>query len=120
MKSPHPNDATVGMNIRIHRIHAKISQTDLGQKLGVTFQQIQKYEKGTNRVGAGRLQMIANVLNVPVSTFFEGIKTPGSARPAVQLLSRRDAIKLAEAFEQIEDLDLRHSIVSLVQTLAKR
>jgi transcriptional regulator with XRE-family HTH domain len=107
------------MNIRIHRIHAKISQTDLGQKLGVTFQQIQKYEKGTNRVGAGRLQMIANVLNVPVSTFFEGIKTPGSLRAPAQLLGKRDAIKLLEAFEKVEEARVRQSIVSLVQSLSK-
>jgi transcriptional regulator with XRE-family HTH domain len=120
MKSPHPNDAIVGTNIRIHRIHARVSQTDLGKKLGVTFQQVQKYEKGTNRVGAGRLHIIAGILKVPVSAFFEGIKASPNAHTPILLLNRPDAIKLAEAFDKIEDADLRHSIVALVQALAKR
>ncbi len=68
-KTPHLNDVSVGEKIRSRRKHMGISQTELGNKLGVSFQQIQKYEKGSNRVGAGRLQEIANILDVHISFF---------------------------------------------------
>ena len=119
MAAPHPYDVLVGANIRLYRIAANVSQTDLGEQLGVTFQQIQKYEKGTNRVGAGRLFVIATVLKVPVVRFYDGLKTPLNTRAPIQLLSRRDAFRLAEAFDKITNPRLRHALVALVQNLSE-
>src|ERR1051325_8767177 len=72
-KSPDDTDVSVGQRIRSQRLMLGLSQTELGNKLGITFQQIQKYEKGTNRVSAGRLQQIAQLFKMPVSFFFEGV-----------------------------------------------
>ena len=71
-KSPNPTDKHVGSRVRMRRIMLDMSQTDLGNGIGLTFQQVQKYEKGTNRIGADRLQQIARILQVPVAFFFEG------------------------------------------------
>ncbi|MEA2865008.1 MAG: hypothetical protein QOC84_2964, partial [Bradyrhizobium sp.] len=71
-RRPNSTDIQVGEAIRVHRLIAGMSQKDLAERLGVSFQQVQKYEKGTNRIGASRLQQIANILQVPVSFFFEG------------------------------------------------
>jgi transcriptional regulator with XRE-family HTH domain len=119
MAAPHPNDVLVGANIRFLRNAAHMSQIDLGEHLGVTFQQVQKYEKGTNRVGAGRIITLATVLNVPITRFFDGAKTPKNRRPPPQLLGKRDAFRLAEAFEKITSPRQRQSIVALVQTLSE-
>jgi transcriptional regulator with XRE-family HTH domain len=116
-RAPHPNDLIVGQNIRLHRIAAKMAQAELGQKLGVTFQQIQKYEKGANRVGAGRLQVIAEVLDVPVTVFFAGGKRTRGHSP-LELLSETDAFNLAEAFSKIENPAIRRALVALVQNIS--
>jgi transcriptional regulator with XRE-family HTH domain len=116
-RAPHPNDVMVGRSIRLHRIAAKMSQVELGQKLGVTFQQVQKYEKGTNRVGAGRLLTISEVLNVPITTFYRGAKAIRGGHSPLQLLSERDAFNLAEAFSKIENPAIRHALVALVKSL---
>ena len=71
-RKPDPVDIEVGQRIKIQRLAAGLSQTELGESIGVTFQQVQKYEKGANRVGAGRLTQIARCLKIPVNTFFEG------------------------------------------------
>ena len=121
MKLPHPNDVLVGANIRLHRNAARVSQTDLATQLGVTFQQVQKYEKGTNKVGAGRLLIIANLLKVPVGAFYEGAKGAYAHSVApIQLLGKRDAFRLLEAFSKIEDPRLRQSLVALVVHLSER
>jgi transcriptional regulator with XRE-family HTH domain len=119
MSSLHPSDLLVGANIRLHRNAGRVSQTALAEHLGVTFQQIQKYEKGTNRVGAGRLLIIANFLKVPVASFYDGAKVAANIHAPVQLLGQRDAFKLAEAFDKITDKRVRHSIVALVQSLSQ-
>jgi transcriptional regulator with XRE-family HTH domain len=121
MKAPHPNDVLVGANIRVHRMAIRMSQVELGEQLGVTFQQIQKYEKGTNRVGAGRLVTISSVLNVPITSFFEGSKTQthGKQQP-VLLLRRRDAFALAEAFDKITGKHIRQALVAFVVSLSER
>jgi transcriptional regulator with XRE-family HTH domain len=116
-KTPHPNDVIVGQNIRLHRIAAKMAQAELGQKLGVTFQQVQKYEKGMNRVGAGRLQIIAEVLNIPVTAFYGGGKRVRGGHSPLELLSETDAFNLAEAFSKIENPAIRHALVALVKSL---
>jgi transcriptional regulator with XRE-family HTH domain len=104
-----------------------MSQTELGNDIGLTFQQVQKYEKGTNRIGAGRLQEIARILRVPVSFFFEGSPHPPGARHdadgpplptyVTDFLATSDGLALTKAFMQIKDATLRRRIVSLVQEI---
>jgi transcriptional regulator with XRE-family HTH domain len=104
-----------------------MSQEKLGESLGITFQQIQKYEKGTNRIGASRLQNIARVLSVPVSFFFEdapgGESTTGgmaeqSASYVVDFLSSSEGIQLNKAFVRIKDAKLRRKVIDLVRAIA--
>lgn len=105
-----------------------MSQEKLGEQLGITFQQIQKYEKGTNRIGASRLQHIARVLSVPVSFFFEdapggeadasGLAEHESANYVVDFLSSSEGIQLNKAFVQIKDAKLRRKIIDLVRAVA--
>lgn len=126
-KSPNPIDVHVGSRVRLRRMMLGMSQEKLGEALGITFQQIQKYEKGTNRVGASRLQHIATVLKVPVSFFFED--APGSPEEAagfaeqphsyvVDFLSSSEGLALNKAFVKIRDARVRRKIVDLVQTLS--
>lgn len=122
-KSPDPIDVEVGRRIRIERTSRGISQTDLGKKIGVTFQQVQKYEKGLNRVGASRLTMIANVLGVPVATFFGGPQgTEGAAAAAsrmdLEYLVVPGALRLLRAYGQIREAVLRRTIVTFVEKIA--
>jgi len=127
VKRPDPVDVEVGHRIRIERLARGLSQTALANQLGVTFQQVQKYEKGVNRVGAGRLTKIAEVLGVPVSTFFTGkeilesaeAKDSGEASP-LRLLSVNGAFRLLRAYADIEDTDLRRSLVDLVEQISAR
>ncbi len=126
-KKPNPIDVHVGGRIRLRRNMVGMSQEKLGEHLGITFQQIQKYEKGTNRVGASRLQAIASFLEVPVSYFFEG--APGE-RPSegfaedsqtafvVDFLSSTEGLLLNRAFARIGDPKVRRRIIDLVRTLA--
>jgi len=120
-KSPDPIDILVGNNLRILRQRKGLSQTDLGRELGLTFQQIQKYEKGTNRVGAGRLYRMAAFLGVPVSALFDG--APKSSKPEhfespMALLSRSDAVGLMEAFSKVSAPESRRLLVGLARQLA--
>ena len=124
-KRPDPVDVEVGHRIRIERLSRGLSQTALANQLGVTFQQVQKYEKGVNRVGAGRLTKIAEVLGVPVGTFFSGKETLDSdptkeadnASP-LKLLTVSGAFRLLRAYAEIEDGNLRRSIVELVEQIS--
>jgi transcriptional regulator with XRE-family HTH domain len=117
-KSPDSNDKEVGRRIRTRRLICGMSQTTLAEHLGITFQQVQKYEKGTNRVGAGRLQRIAKILGVPVSSFF-GIdaETPQSA--AIQFLDNAYAVRLVQAFSKLEDAQLRKRFVEVLEACAE-
>jgi transcriptional regulator with XRE-family HTH domain len=127
-KVPNPIDRHVGSRVRMRRMMLSMSQEKLGDALGLTFQQVQKYEKGTNRIGASRLQQISNVLQVPVAFFFEGAPdVPGSPRggkdapsPAyvAEFLATTDGLALTKAFMQIEDPKLRRRIVDLVAQIA--
>jgi len=98
-----------------------MSQEALADKIGVSFQQVQKYEKGTNRVGASRLTMIANVLQSPITAFFEGVATAGSRGPKLRspgnLITEPFALRLVEAFSEIEDVNVRRAVVEFVQAL---
>ena len=124
VKRPDPVDVEVGHRIRIERLARGLSQTALANQLGVTFQQVQKYEKGVNRVGAGRLTKIAEVLGVQVGTFFTGKEMlidsdakEGAASP-LKLLTVSGAFRLLRAYADIEDGNLRRSIVDLVERIS--
>jgi len=128
-KIPNPIDKHVGSRVRMRRMMISMSQEKLGENLGITFQQIQKYEKGTNRIGASRMQNISNVLGVPVSFFFDGAPNSGpvgtagfseEASPAYlsDFLSTSDGIALTRAFLKIPDAKVRRRIVDLVEALA--
>ena len=123
-----PIDRHVGSRVRMRRMMIGMSQERLGDALGLTFQQVQKYEKGTNRIGASRLQQIAEILQVPVSYFFEG--APGqtsrsggmgeAASPTYvsDFLATSDGLALSRAFVQIKNSKLRRKIVDLVESIA--
>ncbi len=126
-RKPNPIDIHVGSRVRLRRTMLGMSQEKLGDQLGITFQQVQKYEKGTNRVGASRLQEIANVLNTPISFFFEdapgGSSTTGfaeesSANYVVDFLSSSEGLQLNRAFLKIKDAKVRRKIIDLVRSLA--
>jgi transcriptional regulator with XRE-family HTH domain len=129
-KVPNPVDKYVGSRVRMRRIMLGMSQEKLGEALGLTFQQIQKYEKGTNRVGASRLQQISEVLQVPVSFLFDGgpsgaagsAASAESASPAyiADFLATSEGLALTRAFTRIPDSKLRRSIVDLVEQIAER
>ncbi len=128
-KAPNPIDKHVGSRVRMRRMMLSMSQEKLGDALGLTFQQVQKYEKGTNRIGASRLQQIAHILQVPVSFFFEGAPhvpgTPGvgmseAPSPAYvsDFLATSDGLSLTKAFMRIKNSKLRRRIVDLVEQIA--
>jgi transcriptional regulator with XRE-family HTH domain len=129
-KAPNPIDKHVGSRVRMRRMMLGMSQEKLGNNLGLTFQQVQKYEKGTNRIGASRLQQISQILQVPVSFFFEGAPTiAGAVRaegvaeapsPAYvsDFLATSDGLALTKAFMRIADTKLRRRIVDLVEQIA--
>jgi transcriptional regulator with XRE-family HTH domain len=126
-KSPNPIDKHVGSRVRMRRMMVSMSQEKLGERLGITFQQIQKYEKGTNRIGASRLQQIAVVLSVPVSFFFEGAPVADggaslreSPSPAYvsDFLATSDGLSLTKAFMKVKDPKVRRRIVDLVEAIA--
>ena len=127
-KSPDPVDRHVGARIKMRRVMLKFSQTQLADALGLTFQQVQKYEKGVNRVGASRLQHIASFLQVPVSFFFEGApinrsedaKNLDAPSPeyVTAFLSSTDGLQLVRAFTRISNRALRRSVVQLVEQIA--
>lgn len=126
-KSPNPIDKHVGSRVRMRRMMIGMSQEKLGEKLGITFQQIQKYEKGTNRVGASRLQQIATSLSVPPSFFFEGAPVPEDGgnsfaeppSPAYvsDFLATSDGLSLTKAFMKVKDPKVRRRIVDLVESM---
>ena len=127
-KATDPIDKHVGSRVRMRRMMLSMSQTKLGDGLNLTFQQVQKYEKGTNRVSASRLQQISHILQVPVAFFFEGAPSvPGAPRvkgtapsPAYvsDFLATREGLALIKAFTQIKDVKLRRRIVDLVEGIA--
>lgn len=118
-------DKHIGERVRLARLTAKISQAELGDKLGVSFQQVQKYEKGTNRVSAARIEQITHVLSVPMAYFYEGMSNGAAPQkngpPAIiqQLLQDRDVLKLAEIMVGITDKAQRSAILELARTVAK-
>lgn len=129
-RKPNPIDAHVGTRVRLRRMLLGMSQEKLGEHLGLTFQQVQKYEKGVNRIGASRLFDLSRVLGVPVQFFYdeapmdasEGLVAAGfSEQPAesyvVEFLSTREGLELNKAFVKITDPKVRRSVVELVRSL---
>lgn len=123
---PKPVDQHVGSRVRLRRQLLGMSQEALGERIGVSFQQVQKYERGTNRVGASRLVKIADALEVTPSYFFEGLASDKDERPKGEddaitaFLSSREGVSLAAAWVQIEDAETRKSILALVNSLARQ
>lgn len=127
-KKPNPIDIHVGSRLRLRRNMLGISQEKLGESLGITFQQVQKYEKGTNRVGASRLQAISSILAVPVSFFFEdapdgdglhkGLAEDSASIYVADFMSSTEGLQLNRAFARISDTKVRRKIVELVKALA--
>jgi transcriptional regulator with XRE-family HTH domain len=118
-RTPDPLDVMVGARIRIFRTHCGMSQSDLADKIGVAFQQVQKYEKGTNRVGASRLSRIAAVLGVSIGELFESSgDKPADSKSPFRLLAGRDALRVLTAFSRMSDPRVRRAIAQLVETIA--
>lgn len=132
-RRPNPIDVHVGSRVRFRRMLLGMSQEKLAEKLGLTFQQIQKYEKGINRIGASRLFDLAQVLSVPVQFFYEeapangaeaaqfvptGFGEAGPETSIVEFLKSRDGLELNKAFVRIQDVKARRAIVDLVRSLA--
>ena len=131
-RSPNPIDQYVGARIRMRRIMLGMSQERLGDAIGLTFQQIQKYEKGTNRIGASRLQQVGIVLNVPVEFFFEGaplhngtissndgFRESLAAGYVTEFMSTAEGIHLMQAFTKIKDSKIRKRILELIDVMAR-
>jgi transcriptional regulator with XRE-family HTH domain len=115
-----PRDAEIGQRVRSLRLQRGLSQTELGNLIDVTFQQVQKYEKGTNRISAGRLQRIAEVLGVPVAHFFapEPKSASSGAGQEVELLQTEGALRLARAYARIKEPGVRLHLLRLTEAIA--
>jgi transcriptional regulator with XRE-family HTH domain len=114
-------DAYVGGRLRARRIELGLSQAALGRYLGLTFSQVQKYEKGSNRIGAGRLYHVAALLGVPVQYFFEGLDDPlREAAGKSETIAPSDAARLHEAFVRISDPHAREALLSLAASMVGR
>jgi transcriptional regulator with XRE-family HTH domain len=119
-KQTNAIDKYVGTRLRVRRMMLGMSQTDVGDALGLTFQQVQKYEMGENRIGAGRLQQLAGILNMPVAFFFDGTSAKAGSLPAedpMGVLATSAGLRLVTAFTRITDTELRRRIVRLVEEL---
>ncbi len=128
-KQANPIDAQVGNRVRLRRMLVGMSQEKLGEMLGLTFQQVQKYEKGVNRIGAGRLFQVAQILGVPIDYFYEGAvshfsgEAPGFAEPegtppVMEFLSSGEGLQLSLAFMRIKDVKVRKRLLDLVKSLS--
>ena len=124
-RGPTSIDQHVGARLRLRRSLLDMSQSELGEKLGVTFQQVQKYERGTNRVGASRLFHVARVMDVPISYFFEGLDTEGDSQlkgpdseTLYDFIASPDGLALASAFAGISDQTVRRRVIDLLRSLS--
>ncbi len=128
-KKPNPVDTHVGSRVRLRRMLLGMSQERLGESMGLTFQQVQKYEKGVNRIGASRLFQISKILDVPVQFFFEeaphadggparGMAEADSETFILEFLNSREGLELNRAFVKIANSKVRKSVVDLVRALS--
>jgi transcriptional regulator with XRE-family HTH domain len=126
-KQTNPVDIQVGNRVRIRRMLIGMSQERLGELLSLTFQQVQKYEKGVNRIGAGRLFDVARILGVPIDYFYEGVGASlgqegfaeASAPPVMEFVSSGEGLQLSLAFMKIKDAKVRKRVLDLVKSLAE-
>ncbi|MEQ1931514.1 MAG: helix-turn-helix transcriptional regulator [Parvularculaceae bacterium] len=126
-KHPHPVDVHVGGRVRMRRMMLGLSQDKLGDALGLTFQQVQKYEKGSNRMGASRIFEIANVLEVPIQYFYDDFSTKNGSYgfaeaegdSFMQLLHSPEGVQLCRHFAEIRDPKVRRKVLDLVKTLSE-
>ena len=121
VRSSTPADALIGNRLRQRRLEMHVSQTELGAQLGISFQQIQKYEKGANRLGVGRLNQIAAILKTDIAYFMsdlsDGKKRPSSISPLAAFLTTRDGVAINEAMIHLGE-EHRRAVIRLAQTLA--
>src|SRR3984893_3074293 len=122
-RKPDSTDIAIGQRIKVERLARRMSQSELAEKIGVTFQQVQKYEKGLNRVGAGRLNRIAEVLGIPVRAFFETnasatLKDEDSETSPLDMLAEPGAVRVLRAFTQLPRGPLRRSVLDLLEKMA--
>jgi transcriptional regulator with XRE-family HTH domain len=117
-RRPSPVDVAVGRNVRIWRMARGLWQAQLANRLGVTFQQVQKYEVGANRIGTGRLVRLAAILGIPIAALFDGADAADPARSMLALIADTRAFRLAQAFAAVKDTTLRLSLVKLVEKIA--
>lgn len=132
-RKPNPVDIHVGSRVRLRRMVLGISQEKLGERMNLTFQQIQKYEKGTNRIGASRLYQLSRILEVPVNFFFEdanfgapkaanaafGFREPDTESFLIEFLNSREGLELNKAFIKIQDPKVRRRVIELVRALSE-
>lgn len=124
-RSANSVDGHVGSRVRLRRLELGLSQEKLADQLGITFQQVQKYERGTNRIGASRLHQIALVLQVPITYFFDGaaegpVRGPAvDASPLAQALSDPSTVRLVRAFVQIRDPLLKQKAIGIIEAIAE-
>ena len=125
MKGPRSVTATdrhIGHRLRACRMMLRLNQSELGKAIGVTFQQLQKYEKGSNRVSASTLQKLAVTMEVPITYFFEGVsseKIQSDYLERTEFLATSDGLALIRAFKRIDSKDLRRAVVHLVEQMCK-
>ncbi len=127
-KKPNPIDTHVGSRVRLRRMLIGMSQERLGEQMGLTFQQIQKYEKGVNRIGASRLLNLSQILDVPVQFFFDGAPVEGvrvgdkadGESFIYEFVNSREGLELNRAFVRISDAKVRRSVIELVRSLASK
>lgn len=128
-KQANPIDGQVGNRVRLRRMLIGMSQERLGELLGLTFQQVQKYEKGVNRIGAGRLFEVSRILGVTIEYFYEGVNSMlasgagftegGSSPPVMEFVSSGEGLQLSLAFMKIKDSKLRKRVLDLVKQMAE-
>ncbi len=128
-KAPNPIDKHVGSRVRMRRMLIGMSQEKLGEALGLTFQQVQKYEKGTNRIGASRLHRIGSVLGVPIEYFYEGAPHSNTGQAGFaeasasnymsDFLSTAEGVQLVKAFLAVKNPKVRRKIVELITALGE-
>ncbi len=129
--NPHPVDIYVGSRVRLRRTLKGMSQQKLAGQLGLTFQQVQKYERGTNRIGASRLFELSQILDVPTSFFFDGLTSADSVRTTspgfsdvpqrsyeADQFSKREILELVRAYDRIGDRDVRDRVFAMVKAIA--
>ncbi len=115
---PHPIDAHVGSRVRVRRTLLGLSQTQLGVRMGITFQQIQKYEWGTNRISASRLYQMSHILDVPVSYFFDDLDEGAGAWSPDDIMVKRETLEFVRAYYRIGDPAVRERLFGMTKAMA--